>query len=115
MKKPRCAAGLEVCGWCVLYESGVLNSSGDFAVVEESISNDGDASSGDIGSDPSHGEAKATTSSSLEFLIVDGLEVGELVGHWNELVRGKWRRGSVLPPRLLQDPSCCGDEQKRLW
>ena len=71
-----------------MYESGVLNSSGDFAVVEESISNDGDASSGDIGSDPSHGEAKATTSSRLEFLIVDGLEVGELVGHWNELVRG---------------------------
>ena len=110
MKKPRCVAGLEVCGWCVLYESGVLNSSCDFAVVEESISNDGDASSGDIGSNPSHGEAKATTSSSLEFLIVDGLEVGELSGHWNELVRGKWRRGYVLPPRLLQDRSGCGDE-----
>ena len=66
-----------------MYESGVLNSSGDFAVVEESISNDGDASSGDIGSDPSHGEAKATTSSNLEFLIVDGLEFDELVGHWD--------------------------------
>ena len=74
---------------CAVYESGVLNSSGDFAVVEESISNDGDASSGDIGSDPSHGEAKATTSSSLQFLIIDGLEFDELVGHWNELVRGK--------------------------
>ena len=98
-----------------MYESGVLNSSGDFAVVEESISNDGDASSGDIGSDPSHCEAKATTSSSLQFLIIDGLEFDELVGHWNELVRGKWRRESVLPPRLLQDRSGCGDEQKWVW
>ena len=89
MKKPRCVAGLEVCGWCVVYESGVLNSSGDFAIVEESISNDGDASSGDIDSDPSHGEAKATTSGCEEFLIVDGLEFDELVGHWNELARGK--------------------------
>ena len=81
-----------------MYESGVLNSSGDFAVVEESISNDGDASSGDIGSDPSHGEAKATTSSSLQFLIIDGFEFDELVGHWNELVRGKQWWGACVAP-----------------
>ena len=31
----------------------------------------------------------ATTSCSLQFLIVDGFEFDELVGHWNEFVRGK--------------------------
>ena len=72
-----------------MYESGVLNSSGDFAVVEESISNDGDSAGGDVDSDPSHGEAKTTPSGVEEILIVDGLKSVELIGHWNELVRGK--------------------------
>ena len=64
-----------------MYESGVLSSSGDFAIVEESISNDGDASSGDIDSDPSHGDAKATSSGVEKILIVNGLKSVELVGH----------------------------------
>ena len=99
---------------CSVYESGVLNSSGDFAVVDESISNNGDSAGDDIGGDPSHGEAKTTTSGIEEVLIVNGLKSVELVGHGNELVREKLPR-DVLPPRLLQDLSGCGDHQKQPW
>ena len=65
-----------------MYESGVLNSSGDSAVVEENISNNGNSTGDDIGGDPSHGEAKTTTSGVEKVLIVDGLKSVELAGHW---------------------------------
>ena len=64
-----------------MYESGVLNRAGDFSVVEESISNDGNSTGDDIGSNPSHGEAKTTTSGVEKILIIDGLKSVELVGH----------------------------------
>ena len=63
-------------------KSGVLNSSGDSAVVEENISNNGNCTGDDIGGDPSRGEAKTTTSGIEEVLVVSGLESVELVAHW---------------------------------
>ena len=52
------------------------------------------------------------TSSSLQVLVVEGLEVDELGGHWDLLVRRKSSRG-VLTPRPLQDPSGCGAPHKQ--
>ena len=72
--------------WCELgccaYESIVLNSSGDSAVVEENISNDGNCTGDDIAGDPSRGEAKTTTCGIEEVLIVNGLNSVELADHW---------------------------------
>ena len=92
-----------------------MGAFGDVAAIGKCINSNWDASGEHIGEDPAKCGTSTTTSGGEEILIVDGLEVGELVGHWNELVRGKWGWGSVLPPRLLQDPSGCGDEQKRVW
>ena len=86
-----------------------------------SISNNGDSAGDDIGGDPSHGEAKTTTSGGEEILIVDGLEVGELVGHWNELVRGGG--GGVCCPLdsfkiavvVVMSRSGCGEGDSVLW
>ena len=46
-------------------------------------------------------EVHATTSGSLQFLVVDGFEFDELSGHWNELVRGKssWGVAPSTPSR----------------
>ena len=82
-------------------KSGVLNSPGDSAVVEENISNNGNCTGDDIGSDPSHGEAKTTTSGVEKVSIVDGLKSVELVGHGNKLVREKssWGVAPSTPSR----------------
>ena len=54
------------------------------------------------------------TSSNLQVLVVEGLAVDELGGHWDLLVRRNSSRG-VLTPRPLQDPSGCGAPHKRQW